>query len=47
MIRKSELTLAAQWNIHVVNRAISAKDLAQMLLGHVLCQALDHDLDSS
>lgn len=41
---ESKLTLTAQWHIHVVNGAVCAKDLAQMLLLNVFCQALYNNL---
>lgn len=36
--------LSAQGHVHVVNWTVLSKDLAQVLLGNILCQALDDNL---
>lgn len=39
-----KLTLSAKRHVHVVDVAILPENLAQVILGHVLSEALDHNL---
>jgi len=42
--KQRERTLSVHWQIEVLNLAILAKDLAQVVFVDVLCEALDNNL---